>query len=170
MANNIAVMTGKLNSIEKILDFAIADEEQASKFYIDLAQKMGNPTIRKVIEDFAKEELAHKAKLEAVKQGEFVIKPESVRSLDIADYVIDVEPSADMSSDDVLVVAMKKEKTAYRLYLDLAVKSQNEELSEMFLNLAQQEAQHALWFEIEYDKKLLKAEECGHPGTAGFND
>lgn len=156
MTNNIIVMTEKFSSVEEILDFAIAEEEQANKFYTDLAQKMEDPAMRKVFEDFAKEELRHMAKLVAVKQGEFTIKPESVRSLGIADYVVDVEPKADMSYADALDLAMKREKTAYRLYLDLAVASQNEEQSDMFLNLAQEEAKHKLRLEIEYDDKVLK--------------
>lgn len=156
MANNIAVKMGTFSSVEEILDFTIAEEEQANKFYTDLAQKMEDPAMRKVFEDFAKEELRHMAKLVAVKQGEFTIMPESVRSLGIADYVVDVEPKADMSYADALNLAMKREKTAYRLYLDLAVASQNEEQSDMFLNLAQEEAKHKLRLEIEYDDKVLK--------------
>ena len=157
MANNrIAVKMGSFSSIEEVLDFAIAEEEQANEFYTDLAQKMEDPAMRKVFEDFAKEELRHMAKLVAVKQGEFAIKPESVRSLGIADYVVDVEPKADMSYADALDLAMKREKTAYRLYLDLAVASQNEEQSDVFLNLAQEEAKHKLRLEIEYDDKVLK--------------
>ncbi len=154
--NRIAVKAGSFSSVEEILDFAIAEEEQANKFYTDLAQKMEDPAMRKVFEDFAKEELRHMAKLIEVQQGEFTIKPESVRSLGIADYVVDVEPKADMSYADALDLAMKREKTAYRLYLDLAVASQNEEQSDMFLNLAQEEAKHKLRLEIEYDDKVLK--------------
>ena len=141
MTNNITVKMGTFSSVEEILDFTIAEEEQANKFYTDLAQKMEDPAMRKVFEDFAKEELRHMAKLVAVKQGEFTIKPESVRSLGIADYVVDVEPKADMSYADAL---------------DLAVASQNEEQSDMFLNLAQEEAKHKLRLEIEYDDKVLK--------------
>ena len=157
MANNkIAVEMGRFSTVEEILDFAIAREEQASKFYTDLAQEMENPETRKVFENFAKEELAHKVRLEQVKQGEVVIKPESVRSLDIADYVVDVELKADMSYINTLVVAMKKEKAAYRLYLDLAAVAEDEELTDMFLLLAQEEAKHKLRFEIEYDDTVLK--------------
>ncbi len=149
----------RLSSVDEILDFAIAGEEKSNKFYTDMAQKMDNPAIRKVFKDFAKEELEHKVKLEAVKRGECVMKPESVRSLGIEDYVVGDETKADMSYADTLVVAMKREKMAYRLYLDLAVATQNEELSDMFLNLAQEEAKHKLRIEIEYDDKVLKTEE-----------
>jgi rubrerythrin len=151
-------MMKKYNSVEEILDFAIAREEEANEFYTELAERMERPEMRKVFEDFAKEERGHKAKLEAVKKGEFQISSneEEVPSLDIADYVVDVEPKPNMSYAEALIVAMKKEKAAYRLYLDLASVAGNEELTDMFLSLANEEAKHKLRFEIEYDNIVLK--------------
>jgi rubrerythrin len=148
----------KFNSVEEILDFAIAREEEANEFYTELAKRMERPEMRKIFEDFAKEERGHKAKLEAVKKGEFTISSdeEDVPSLNIADYVVGVEPKPDMSYAEALIVAMKKEKAAYRLYLDLAAISEAEELTDMFLSLANEEAKHKLRFEIEYDDVVLK--------------
>jgi rubrerythrin len=154
-----AKMTTKFDSVEEVLDFAIAGEVESHKFYTDLAKSAAggkNPAMQKVFEDFAKEELGHKAKLETVKRGAITIKPESVRSLKIADYVVDIEPKPDMNYADALIVAMKKEKAAYRLYLDLAVASGDEKLEDIFLSLAQEEAKHKLRFEIEYDDVVLK--------------
>jgi len=148
----------KFNSVEEIIDFAIAREKEANKFYTELAERMDRPEMRKVFEDFAKEERGHKAKLEAVKKGEFTISgdEEDVPNLDIADYVVDVEPKPDMSYAEALIVAMKKEKAAYKLYLDLATVAEAEELTNMFLSLANEEAKHKLRFEIEYDDVVLK--------------
>ena len=60
-----------------------------------------------------------------------------------------------MSYSDVLIFAMKKEKLAYKLYLDLAEKMRNRQLKDMFLLLAQEEAQHKLRFELEYDLTIF---------------
>ncbi|MHC4424233.1 MAG: ferritin family protein, partial [Planctomycetota bacterium] len=81
---------------------------------------------------------------------------EEVRGLGIADYVVDVEARPGMSYADVLMLAMRKEKAAYRLYLDLAAVAEAEELTDTFLSLAQEEAKHKLRFEIEYDDEVLK--------------
>ena len=54
------------NSIEEILDFAIAGEAEASEFYSELAGQMDNPAMREVFESFAKEEMGHKAHLERI--------------------------------------------------------------------------------------------------------
>jgi rubrerythrin len=147
---------GRFESVEEVLDFAIEREIEARDFYMKLAQRMENPAMQKVFENFATEELGHKYKLEAIKRGEISIVPERVQSLNIADYVVDVDPQSDMDYADALVLAMRKEKAAYRLYLDLAAVGEDEKLTDMFLALAQEEAKHKLRFEIEYDDIVLK--------------
>jgi rubrerythrin len=147
----------RFKSVDEILDFAIDGEVTSVQFYMDLAKRAQAPDMKKVFEDFAREEMGHKAKLQEIKQSKWSITAdEDVPDLRIADYVVDVEPGPDMTYKDALVLAMKKEKAAYRLYLDLAAVAEAEELTETFLWLAQEEAKHKLRFEIEYDDEVLK--------------
>ncbi len=60
-----------------------------------------------------------------------------------------------MTYADVLLVAMNREKAAFRLYCDMAELMQKNEARDMFLVLAQEEAKHKLRFEIEYDDEVL---------------
>lgn len=143
------------DSFVAVLDYAIDKEIEANRFYVDLANKMRNPAMREVFEAFAKEELGHKAKLEAIKQGKEIQQAKDITDLRIADYTVDVEPAPDMSYQDALILAMKKEKAAFRLYLDLADQVENEDQKALFLSLAQEEAKHKLRFEIEYDDFVL---------------
>jgi rubrerythrin len=138
-----------------VLDYAIEKEIEANQFYEGLAKQMKNPAMREVFEAFAREELGHKARLEAIKQGKEIAPVKNITDLKIADYTVDVQPSADMSYQDALILAMKKEKAAYRLYLDLADQVENEDQKALFLSLAQEEAKHKLRFEIEYDDVML---------------
>ena len=136
----------------EIIDFAINNEEEAYQFYTDLAAKMKQPAMKKVFEDFANEELGHKAKLQAIKDGK--IAPNAVKEvidLKIGDYLIDVEPTPDMDYQQALIVAMKQEKAAYKLYTSMAAKISFKDLRDIFLMLAQEEAKHKLRFEVEYD-------------------
>lgn len=146
----------EFNSIDEILDFAIAGEAEAIEFYTDLAGQMDNPAMREVFESFAKEELGHKVRLEEVKKGNIQQKSEDVADLKIADYMVDVTPSPDMDYQSAIILAMKKEKAAFKLYTTLASKIRDPELREMFLSLAQEEAKHKLRFEIEYDDVVMK--------------
>ncbi len=143
------------DSLDVVLDFAIDKEIEANRFYVGLAKTMKNPAMRRVFEAFAKEELGHKAKLEAIKRGRKIQPAAKVADLRIADYVVDAEPGPDMSYQDALVLAMKNEKAAFRLYMDLADQVQNKDQKAMFLALAEEEARHKLRFEIEYDDAVL---------------
>ena len=146
----------KLDSFDDVIDFAIENEMEANQFYVDMAKQMKNPGMREVFEGFAAEELGHKTKLETIKQSKAIRPAKNVPNLHIADYVVEVEPGPEMDYQDVLLLAMKKEKAAFRLYLDLANQTANEEQKSLFLSLAQEEAKHKLRFEIEYDEIVLK--------------
>ena len=76
--------------------------------------------------------------------------------LRIADYIVEAEPGPDMDYQNALALAMKQEKAAFRLYLDLANQVTNKEQKSLFLSLAREEAKHKLRFEIEYDAMVLK--------------
>ena len=146
----------EINSAEQILDFAIGREEEAAAFYTELAAKMDRQNMRDTFLAFAREEKGHRAKLQAVKDGkELVLKVESVMDLKIGDYLIDAEPSPNMTYQQALNVAMKAEKAAFKLYHDLSETTDDPKLKTLFLALAQEEARHKLRFEIEYDEQIL---------------
>jgi len=47
-------------------------------------------------------------------------------------------------------------KASFRLYTDLAARSENADLVTLFEALAQEEAKHKLRFEVEYDEYVLR--------------
>lgn len=75
--------------------------------------------------------------------------------LKLSDYLVDVEPEKGMDYQKALVLAMKKEKKAFKMYTDLAASADDEGLEQTFLALAQEEAKHKLRFEIEYDNFVM---------------
>jgi rubrerythrin len=144
-------------SVEEVLDFAINSEEEAEKFYSDLAAKVETPGMKEVFLSFAKEENGHKTKLMAIKSGKLDKLSASMRIVELkhADYLVDVEPSSGMSYQEALIVAMKREKAAYKLYMDLMAKVDDADLKATFEALAIEEAKHKMRFEVEYDERIL---------------
>ena len=143
-------------SVDEILDFAIVQEEQAAQFYTELAGRMDRPWMSKIFKDFAREEVGHKNKLVEVKSGKRLMAAEQkVLDLKIGDYLVDVEPTDHMDYQQALVVAMKKEKKAFKMYIDLAGATEDTNLRTLFMSLAQEEAKHKLRFEIEYDDFVM---------------
>ena len=147
----------EFESINDILDFAIASEQEAVEFYTGLSEQTSNDAMKKVFIQIANEEKGHKSRLIRIKEKElFEFKEEKVVDLKISDYMVTSEPKSDMTYQDFLFVAMNKEKAAFKLYSDLAKIAPNNQLSEIFLSLAQEEAKHKLRFEVEYDDNVLR--------------
>lgn len=147
----------EFNSIDDILDFAIENEQKAVDFYKELASRTKNSEMRETFEHFAQEEVGHKAKLTKIKEEKiFNLGSEKIADLHLADYVDHVKATGDMSYQDALILAMKREKSAFVLYSKLAQKTTNTDLQNLFNQLAQEESKHKLMFEIEYDEVILR--------------
>lgn len=147
----------ELTTFDSILDFAIDEEQKAVDFYTELAGQSSSDEMRTVFEEFAQEEVKHKMKLMEVKEtGITNMPPENVADLQIADYMVNVKASPNMTYQEALIVAMNKEKAAFRLYTSLSERASEPQLKELFASLAQEESKHKLRFEIEYDDFVLR--------------
>lgn len=146
----------EFSSIEEMLDFAMEQEQEAADFYTDLANKAKMPAMKEAFEQFANEERGHKAKLAQIKAGKREFGGQAkVMDLKLSDYLVDQEPSPDMDYQSTLILAMKKEKAAFKMYTDMAARADDPAVRDMLLSLAQEEAKHKLRFEIEYDDHIL---------------
>jgi rubrerythrin len=147
----------KLSTVEQILDFAIQKEEEAAQFYADLAAKVGQQAIREVFEVFSHEEMEHKRKLLGVRKSEAtLLSDRRVVDLGIGDHLVEITLSPDLDFKQALIIAMKAEKAAFRLYDDLASTTDDPGLKALLLQLAQEEARHKLRFELEYEDYYLR--------------
>jgi len=156
----------KFVPIDDILEFAVAREAESHQLYKVLADRAQNPAMRELILEFAAEELEHKAKLELelMKLGKVVREPEEpeeardLADFDLARYIVDTGLPLHMDYEDLLLLGMKKEKAAFRLYIDLAAIVKDREARETLLSLAEEEARHKVQLEIDYDNLVRKGE------------
>ena len=148
-------MSGNM-TVDEILDFAIEQEQGAVDLYTGLAENAKNPGIKKAFLDFANEERGHKTKLQEVKNGNrFLSSSSKVLDLKIDTYTVEQELGPEADYQATLLFAMKKEKAAFKLYSDLAAKTDDAAIRDLLLGLAQEEAKHKLRFELEYDDNIL---------------
>jgi rubrerythrin len=146
-----------MNTVDEILDYAIDQEQQAADFYKNLAGRVEKGGMKEILLEFSAEEQRHKQRLLAVKSGARELTPEQeVLDLKISDYLVDVDATDDISYQDALIVAMKRERAAYELYSDMAEKLPESNLREVIVGLAKEEAKHKLFFESEYDDRVLR--------------
>lgn len=143
-------------SFDEVLVYAIQREQEAHDFYQEMATRTKFAHMREVFESFAREEAGHKAKLQGIQSGARSVPAlVKVQDLKLADYRTKITPTDDMTYDRILLLAMQREKAAFKLYTDLAENAADESTRNLFLALAQEEAKHKLRFELEYDREYM---------------
>jgi len=142
---------------KELIEFAIQQEQEAVDFYTELAGKVAEPHVKETLLDFANQERGHKARLQTVLDGKKLdLVRRTVPDLKISDYLVEAEPTPDLSFQGALIIAMKKEKSAYRMYKDMANASDDAQLRDLFWFLANEEATHKLNFEVQYDDLIYQ--------------
>ena len=141
----------------EVIDFAIDGEKEAVKFYQELQQRTKFRARKEMLKELENMEKGHIVILENIRSkgiGNVTVK--EVTNLNISEYIVDVKPYEDMTYQDILIIAMKKEEQAMKLYTNLAGNFQGSKLETLFLKLASDEAGHKLQFETLYDEHVLK--------------
>ena len=149
----------QFTNVDEILDFAIDKEIEAQAFYTKLAAQVPKAHMKKLFQEFAAQEKVHEEKLKGVKAGgKLQASSVAVQDLKISDYLTDVnlEDSADLEYQEALTVAMKREKSAFMMYTDLANLTPEPDIKETFVALAQEEAHHKLYLETQYDEYVYQ--------------
>ena len=112
--------------------------------------------MKKVFKSFAGQEEEHRDKLTAIRKGDrtFVFKHHLFPKIHLLDIPVDEANVDNLSVEDAVALAMKREKASYRLYLEMAAEVEDKALVDIFVSLAHEEANHRLQLEIEYDKVI----------------
>jgi rubrerythrin len=132
-------------SLAAVIDMAISREESAFVFYLNLSEKVEDPTAKETLQFLSKEERKHKEFLEKYRQGGF--GPESLRLTQVVDYKIaeyltkpDIQKN--MESKDVYLVAAHRELNSYNFYQSLAHMHSDGNAKTLFLRMANEEKKH----------------------------
>ena len=139
-------------SIDEVLEFAIADEEKAAQTYHALAAAAEKDEIRELLTRFALEEEAHKESLMQVRLGDLEIfaKPWPEKS-ELLFLPQEGELPADAKPPTVILAAMDGERRAYLLYKALAERSEDNGVKTLLDAIAREEAHHWNSLEKIYD-------------------
>ena len=144
--------------LQDVIDYAVEKEQEAADFYYELAGKIKLRALEKELRNIAAMEEGHRDKLLNLDVGQTsTLAPQKVADLKIAEFLVDKEPDEDMSWQEILTIAMKREQAAQNLYKTLAKMFEKDNaVSNMFNHLASEEASHKLYFEKIYDDEILK--------------
>lgn len=143
----------------EVLELAIRREIEAYHFYMALSKHVTTLEMRKVLEDFAQEELEHKAtlELELMKLGQTVPVDQELPAPSGRNIISNTNSLLDMDYKDILLLAIEKEEAAFRTYINLVPQIHDPQSREALLAIAEQEVKHKVRFEVEYELLLRKS-------------
>lgn len=145
----------EFKSIPEILEFSISKERASVAFYQDLILKSLNPTTQSLFEVLIQKEQEHieTLQLEIEKLGYTVdVDKEGGDSLFHWDERLEADEMVrNMSFVDALLLAIQKERAAFRLFTQILATVKDEQLGQVLLELAEEEMRHVLQLEREYE-------------------
>lgn len=144
-------------TIEQILEQAVRFEEQAYEFYINALNTVKRPHIQDTLGDLATEEVKHKERLQALLAGDpealvVELKRGKIEDLKLAEYLVAPTLGQDATFQDVLVVAMHREKSSHEFYSTMVTITVDKAAKDLFGFLAQEELLHKNKVESLYDE------------------
>jgi rubrerythrin len=154
-------MTEKDTSIEQVLRQAIRFEEDAHEFYTGAIEMVERPHIKQALVELAGEEVKHKERLQDLLAGDTsriiaVRKRDQVEDLKLAEYLVPRPLDPKASLQDVLIVAMHREKSSHEFYSTMAEIAEEGASQTLFAFLAQEELAHKNKVESLYDEVVYQ--------------
>jgi rubrerythrin len=154
-------MMEQFDTIESILNRAIALEEEAYSLYSNAALAAQSDPIRDRLLELAQIELAHKAKLQEVMAGSvrWAIRrsrADPVTDLRLSDHLVggSLDPNADFQ--DVLLFAARRERMAYDFYAAMGELVEEPLHKNLFEMLAAEELRHKYLIEKTYEEVVYQ--------------
>ena len=151
----------EFESLEAIVDFAIDKEIEAAEFYTDLSKESAFSGSAEMFTEFAREERKHQKMLEGFKSEGIAPSIQEyqfkwITDIKRSDYVVDLEYQKGMAYHEILMLAMKREEKALRLYNDFQEQADTDDGKNLFKLLCQEEAKHKLALETMYDDYMAE--------------
>lgn len=146
----------KFDSLEAILDFAIEKEIEASDFYRTVAKEERYADTSRMFEEFAVEEDKHRKMLDNFKEKGISQSLEDyqlrwIKDLKRSDFVVEQAYHPGLPYQDILMLAIKREEKALKLYNDFLEQVETADSKKLFQVLCQEEAKHKRALEVMYD-------------------
>jgi rubrerythrin len=147
--------------LNEIIDFAIQKEIEAAEFYETVSKEEGLSGAKEMLIEFSAQERKHQQLLETFKtqglgQSLKDYKLKWIKDIRRSDYVVELQHKPGMGYNELLILAMKREEKALKLYNELLKEAGSEDAKKLFKLLCQEEAKHKLKLETFYDDYMAE--------------
>ncbi len=145
------------SNFEDIIQFAIQREGDAYKAYGEMSEIAETPGLKKLLLELQAEEKKHRELLQEITSEDIEnLETHKVVDLKISDFLTEEPPTPDMTFQDLLIFAAKKEQQAVELYTGMKAAVKSDQFKKMFDFFIEQEKEHKLKLETEYEKHVLE--------------
>jgi rubrerythrin len=149
------------DNLQAVITFAIQKEKEAASFYEENSAIEGMAGKKQMLLEFAAEERKHQKMLEDYLSTGVAEKLDGyqfkwIADLKRSDYVEGMEYKPGMAYNELLMLAMKREEAALKLYNMLLDRADDDGAKKLFKMLCQEEAKHKLALETMYDDYMAK--------------
>jgi rubrerythrin len=146
-----------IQEFNEILDFAAEREKEAVHFYHDLQEASHFADQKAFLQELESMEMGHIIIIENMRNKQLSeLEIKQVPNLHISEYLVSDVDQLDLTYQNILIKAMKREEMSVKLYTEMSKKFPDSELSTLFTKLAGEEAGHKLKFEKLYDEWISK--------------
>lgn len=135
----------KKEDFDVIIEKAIANEEEAYRFYTQLAESVADKAAKDTLLYLAKEEMGHKNYLMRYRQESFMTnatKIDEIPDCKVTDFIGSPGIQYNMESKDAFLLASARELNSYNLYVGMASVHPEGEIRNMLLKMANEELKH----------------------------
>lgn len=134
-----------------ILEIAAGNEEEAYEFYKLASSKTKDPSLKALFKELSEEELKHKALLKGYLESMKDLKFNDTPDYKISESLPLPKQASEMKYTDAIVLAMKKEEDAMKMYKAFADASAEETQKKTFMELSKMEKGHKKRLEDMYN-------------------
>ncbi|MBN1969336.1 MAG: ferritin family protein [Candidatus Delongbacteria bacterium] len=148
-----------VKNLTEAIEFAISQEINAANIYKKLMDLSTEESNKKLFKDLMDMEYDHKRRLETLDILDYQVEHsmESIQDLKLTDYLVIPDERVDLSYQDALILAAKRELKSFEMYEKFAQQfAENEVLKEFFYVMANEEKLHKIKIEKMYEDKVIQ--------------
>lgn len=141
--------------MDDIVEMCISQEQQAIDLYTLARDQAKDESSRKKFQELVDMETVHKVSLRNFEIEKYIELPPA--DLKVTDYLMEPVLKDNMTTQEIIILAAKREDKTARMYQDLADHFQfDKTLNTFFQMMADEELRHKHDLETEYENEFLQ--------------